>query len=172
MPHLSNVLVGLPALLLFFGMMLLPDTPNSLAERERPDQARKVLERIRGSRDVEEEMRGIISAVQSSKKVQHITPHAQRAPLVVKEFHEQTCSACRGPHEWLCFRLEMAEQLCAFYFCPDTLAREWVTPCLACAYFNVKASRTVSSERRELFSRAPYSTPASVGSRLAVASTF
>ena len=67
---------GLPALLLFFGMMLLPDTPNSLAERERPDQARKVLERIRGSSHVDDEMRGIINAVESSKKVQYTTIHA------------------------------------------------------------------------------------------------
>ena len=65
---------GLPALLLFFGMLLLPDTPNSLAERERPDQARKVLERIRGTSNVEEEMRGIITAVENSSKVQDILP--------------------------------------------------------------------------------------------------
>lgn len=63
---------GLPALLLFFGMLLLPDTPNSLAERGRPDQARKVLERIRGSSNVEEEMRGIITAVEISSKVQDV----------------------------------------------------------------------------------------------------
>ena len=52
---------------------MLPDTPNSLAERGRPDQARKVLERIRGTSSVEEEMRGIIAAVDISSKVHLLT---------------------------------------------------------------------------------------------------
>lgn len=63
---------GLPALLLFFGMLMLPDTPNSLAERDQPDQARKVLERIRGTSRVDDEMRGILTAVEKSNKVQSI----------------------------------------------------------------------------------------------------
>ena len=87
---------GLPALLLFFGMMLLPDTPNSLAERERPDQARKVLERIRGSTNVEEEMRGIISAVENSKKVPDITFHARQALPFVKSDHVQAYKPAHG----------------------------------------------------------------------------
>lgn len=60
---------GAPALLLFFGMLLLPDTPNSLAERGRPDQARRVLERIRGSSSVDDEMAGINTAVEKGSKV-------------------------------------------------------------------------------------------------------
>ena len=52
---------------------MLPDTPNSLAERKRPDQARKVLERIRGTSNVEEEMRGIITAVDISSKAYPLT---------------------------------------------------------------------------------------------------
>ena len=60
---------GAPALLLFFGMLLLPDTPNSLAERDRPDQARRVLERIRGTSRVDNEMESIITAVEKGSKV-------------------------------------------------------------------------------------------------------
>ncbi len=114
---------GLPALLLFFGMMLLPDTPNSLAERERPDQARKVLERIRGSTNVEEEMRGIISAVENSKKVQHITSCARQALPVVKSVHVQAYNACRGLHEGFCLYPETAQLLPALDSPPDSLAR-------------------------------------------------
>ena len=60
---------GAPALLLFFGMLLVPDTPNSLAERGRPDQARKVLERIRGTSQVDTEMKSIVAAVEKGNKV-------------------------------------------------------------------------------------------------------
>ena len=58
-------------------MLMLPDTPNSLAERDQPDQARKVLERIRGTSRVDDEMRGILTAVEKSNKVQSILllPH-------------------------------------------------------------------------------------------------
>ena len=60
---------GAPALLLFFGMLLVPDTPNSLAERGRPDQARRVLERIRGTSQVDVEMKSIAAAVEKGNKV-------------------------------------------------------------------------------------------------------
>jgi len=53
-------------------MLMLPDTPNSLAERDQPDQARKVLDRIRGTSRVDDEMRGILTAVEKSNKVQSI----------------------------------------------------------------------------------------------------
>ena len=53
----------------FFGMLLVPDTPNSLAERGRPDQARRVLERIRGTSKVDVEMKSIVAAVEKGNKV-------------------------------------------------------------------------------------------------------
>ena len=64
-----KIAAGAPALLLFFGMLLVPDTPNSLAERDRPDQARRVLERIRGTSKVEAEMKSIAAAVVKGNKV-------------------------------------------------------------------------------------------------------
>ena len=63
------IAAGAPALLLFFGMLLVPDTPNSLAEREKPDEARRVLERIRGTSKVDTEMKSIIAAVEKGNKV-------------------------------------------------------------------------------------------------------
>ena len=96
---------GAPALLLFFGMQLLPDTPNSLAERGRPDQARRVLERIRGTSRVDDEMESIITAVEKGSKVgaspaashmphplKKVSPfHAWRRPCIAK--HEHVLSA-------------------------------------------------------------------------------
>ena len=59
-------------MLLFFGMLLVPDTPNSLAERGRPDQARRVLERIRGTSQVDAEMKSIVAAVEKGNKVANL----------------------------------------------------------------------------------------------------
>ena len=56
-------------MLLFFGMLLVPDTPNSLAERDKPEEARRVLERIRGTGKVDAEMKSIIAAVEKGNKV-------------------------------------------------------------------------------------------------------
>lgn len=47
--RLSLALGGVPALMLFFGAMMLPDTPNSLLERGKKEEGRRVLERIRGT---------------------------------------------------------------------------------------------------------------------------
>jgi MFS family permease len=37
---------AVPSLMLFFGAMMLPDTPNSLIQRGRPEEGRKVLQRV------------------------------------------------------------------------------------------------------------------------------
>ena len=63
---------GAPAILLFFGMLLVPDTPNSLAERGRPDQARSVLVMIRGTSQVDDEMNSIVAAVEKGNKVANL----------------------------------------------------------------------------------------------------
>lgn len=48
----------IPSLMLLFGSMMLPDTPNSLVQRGRPDEGRKVLQRIRGTDNVNVEVCG------------------------------------------------------------------------------------------------------------------
>lgn len=48
---------AVPSLMLFFGAMMLPDTPNSLVQRGRPEEGRKVLQRIRGTDHVDTEVR-------------------------------------------------------------------------------------------------------------------
>ena len=49
--------------MLFFGSIFLPDTPNSLVARGLPDEARKVLARVRGTDNVDTEMEDIKDAV-------------------------------------------------------------------------------------------------------------
>eukprot|EP00775_Hariotina_reticulata_P001911 gene1911-2244_t len=71
-PHgwrISLALGGVPALLLFVGSMLLPDTPNSLVQRGRSDDGRRVLQRIRGTDAVDVEFEDICEAVNVSNSV-------------------------------------------------------------------------------------------------------
>ena len=50
-------------------MLCLPNTPNSLAERGRPDEALRVLQRVRGTSNVHAEFAGIKAAADHSVKV-------------------------------------------------------------------------------------------------------
>jgi hypothetical protein len=59
--RLSLGLAGVPAVLLFVGGLVLPETPNSLAERGRTAEAKAVLQRLRGTQDVEVEMADIVA---------------------------------------------------------------------------------------------------------------
>lgn len=53
----------IPAIILFFGMMFLPESPRWLFFRNHIDQARKTLQKIRGSNDVEMELQEIKSSL-------------------------------------------------------------------------------------------------------------
>lgn len=54
---------------LFIGMLFLPDTPNSLAERGRSDRALQVLQTVRGTNSVHKEFADIQAAAEFSSKV-------------------------------------------------------------------------------------------------------
>lgn len=47
--RLSLALGAIPAVLLFVGSLILPDTPNSLIERGKAEEGRKILEKVRGT---------------------------------------------------------------------------------------------------------------------------
>lgn len=51
--RLSLGLALIPSTILTLGGLLLPDSPTSLEERRRPAEARRVLERVRGTADVD-----------------------------------------------------------------------------------------------------------------------
>lgn len=69
--RISLALAGMPAVVLTFGGIFLPDTPNSLIERGKKEQGRKVLQDIRGTLDVEEEFNDICVACEVANKVQN-----------------------------------------------------------------------------------------------------
>lgn len=66
--RLSLGLAAIPASMLTVGGLLLPDSPASLEERGRPAQARRVLERVRGTTDVDAEYADIQQAAAQSRQ--------------------------------------------------------------------------------------------------------
>lgn len=71
-PHGWRISVGLafvPAIILFLGSIIIPDTPNSLVARGYIEKARQTLERVRGTPDVEAEFADIVEANDNSKNV-------------------------------------------------------------------------------------------------------
>ena len=71
-PHGWRLSVGLaivPALILFLGSLIIPDTPNSLVARGKIEQARRTLERVRGTPNVDAEFADIVEAVDASRNV-------------------------------------------------------------------------------------------------------
>ncbi|GMH26912.1 hypothetical protein Nepgr_028755 [Nepenthes gracilis] len=60
-----------PALIITVGSLLLPDTPNSLIERGRHDEAVAKLKRIRGIDDVDAEFNDLVAASEESRKMEN-----------------------------------------------------------------------------------------------------
>ncbi|KMT04487.1 hypothetical protein BVRB_8g181530 [Beta vulgaris subsp. vulgaris] len=60
-----------PAIIISIGSLLLPDTPNSMIERGKRDEALLKLKRVRGVDDVEDEFNDLVVASENSKKVEH-----------------------------------------------------------------------------------------------------
>ncbi|XP_043702067.1 sugar carrier protein A-like isoform X2 [Telopea speciosissima] len=69
--RLSLGLAAGPALLMTVGGILLPETPNSLIERGLQDKGRKVLERIRGTHNVDAEFEDMIDASEFANSIEH-----------------------------------------------------------------------------------------------------
>ncbi|KAK4733222.1 hypothetical protein R3W88_007483 [Solanum pinnatisectum] len=60
-----------PGLIITVGSLLLPETPNSMIERENNEEAKTKLKRIRGVDNVDEEFNDLVVASEASRKVEH-----------------------------------------------------------------------------------------------------
>lgn len=69
--RLSLGLAAVPAVFMFVGGLLLPETPNSLVEQGRLDEARKILEKVRGTPKVDAEFQDLIDASNAAKAIKH-----------------------------------------------------------------------------------------------------
>ncbi|KAL5721337.1 Zinc finger protein stp4 [Ranunculus cassubicifolius] len=69
--RISLALAAVPALIMIIGSFFLPDTPNSLIERGYPEKAKTMLQKVRGTNEVDDEFQDLVEASEASKKVQH-----------------------------------------------------------------------------------------------------
>ncbi|KAK4479135.1 hypothetical protein RD792_014646 [Penstemon davidsonii] len=69
--RLSLGLATVPAIAMFIGGIYLPETPNSLVEQGRLEEARQVLEKVRGTPKVDAEFADLIDASKAAKAIEH-----------------------------------------------------------------------------------------------------
>ncbi|EEF32204.1 sugar transporter, putative [Ricinus communis] len=85
--RVSLGLAGLPAVFLFFGSLIITDTPTSLIERGKEDEGIQALENIRDLSDVDIEFKQIQSACDVSRQVKtpfwNVFKRPSRPPLVI-----------------------------------------------------------------------------------------
>lgn len=71
-PHgwrISLGLAGLPAVLMLIGGILCAETPNSLVEQGRLEEARRVLEKVRGTKNVDAEFEDLKDASEQARAI-------------------------------------------------------------------------------------------------------
>ncbi|CAL0327817.1 unnamed protein product [Lupinus luteus] len=69
--RLSLGLAAVPALLMTVGGIFLPETPNSLIERGSKEKGRKLLEKIRGTSEVDAEYQDMVEASELANSIKH-----------------------------------------------------------------------------------------------------
>ncbi|PIA60588.1 hypothetical protein AQUCO_00300229v1 [Aquilegia coerulea] len=69
--RVSLALAAVPAFTMIVGSIFLPDTPNSLIERGHQEKAKTMLQKIRGTDDVDDEFQDLIDASEASKQIEH-----------------------------------------------------------------------------------------------------
>ncbi|KAH7851626.1 hypothetical protein Vadar_014446 [Vaccinium darrowii] len=69
--RLSLGLATVPATLMFVGGLFLPETPNSLVEQGKLDEGRRVLERVRGTKNVDAEFADLVDASTAAQAIKH-----------------------------------------------------------------------------------------------------
>jgi len=69
--RLSLGLAVVPAMVMFIGGLLCPETPNSLVEQGKMEEARKVLERVRGTPNVDAEFEDLVDASREAQAIKN-----------------------------------------------------------------------------------------------------
>ncbi|KAG2246792.1 hypothetical protein Bca52824_086420 [Brassica carinata] len=69
--RVSLGLAAVPAILMVIGSFFLPDTPNSMLERGKYEEAKQMLKKVRGTENVDHEFQDIRDACEAAKKVEH-----------------------------------------------------------------------------------------------------
>ncbi|KAG5394471.1 hypothetical protein IGI04_024434, partial [Brassica rapa subsp. trilocularis] len=78
---------GIPALILLFGSLLICETPTSLIERNKTEEGKATLKKIRGVEDVDEEYQSLVNACEFARQVKdpyrRLMKPESRPPLVI-----------------------------------------------------------------------------------------
>ncbi|KAL2518607.1 Sugar transport protein 10 [Abeliophyllum distichum] len=69
--RVSLGLAGAPAIIMTIGSLFLPDTPNSLIERGQKEKAKEMLQKIRGTPNVDEEYNDLLEASEVARLIEH-----------------------------------------------------------------------------------------------------
>ncbi|KAJ6355505.1 hypothetical protein OIU77_005988 [Salix suchowensis] len=69
--RLSLGLATVPAAIMFVGGLFLPETPNSLVEQGKLEEARRVLEKVRGTTRVDAEFADLVDASNEARAIKH-----------------------------------------------------------------------------------------------------
>ncbi|GAU12634.1 hypothetical protein TSUD_121250 [Trifolium subterraneum] len=69
--RLSLGLATVPTTVMFIGGLLCPETPNSLVEQGKMDEGRKVLERVRGTSNVDAEFEDLVDASREAQAIKN-----------------------------------------------------------------------------------------------------
>ncbi|XP_011048350.1 PREDICTED: sugar transport protein 14-like [Populus euphratica] len=69
--RLSLGLATVPATIMFVGGIFLPETPNSLVEQGELEEARRVLEKVRGTTRVDAEFADLVDASNEARAIKH-----------------------------------------------------------------------------------------------------
>ncbi|XP_034699219.1 sugar transport protein 14 [Vitis riparia] len=69
--RLSLGLATVPATVMFLGGLALPETPNSLVEQGKFEEARKVLEKVRGTSKIDAEFADLVDASKAAQAIKH-----------------------------------------------------------------------------------------------------
>ncbi|XWS54572.1 hypothetical protein CRYUN_Cryun10bG0100300 [Craigia yunnanensis] len=96
--RVSLSLAAIPALVMISGYLFLPDTPNSILERGNTEKAKEMLQRIRGTKNVEREFQDILDASEAAKKWQNqwknILQRRYRPQLVMSSVTSAVITGC------------------------------------------------------------------------------
>ncbi|RZC83746.1 hypothetical protein C5167_046533 [Papaver somniferum] len=90
--RVSLGLAVVPALIMTVGGFFLPDTPNSFISRNQPEEAKKQLQRIRGSVNIDEEFNDLVAAGHESQKYE-----GQWNNLIQRRYRPHLCLAILIP---------------------------------------------------------------------------
>ncbi|KAM1743207.1 hypothetical protein ACFX12_013122 [Malus domestica] len=85
--RVSLALAAVPSSMMTLAAIFLPDTPNSILERGNPEKAKKMLKKIRGTDNVDNEFQDLLAATDDAQKVENqwtnITQPSYRPQLVI-----------------------------------------------------------------------------------------